>query len=58
MRKEYITEKKIYAEIRKHRLEDIAHVKAVIMELNGTLTVVKKSENLVHEYSLKDLIEK
>lgn len=58
MRKEYITEKEIYAEIRKYRLEDIADVKAVIMELNGTLTVVKKSENFVHESSLKDLIEK
>lgn len=58
MRKEYITEKEIYAEIRKYRLEDIAHVKAVIMELNGTLTVVKKSENFVHESSLKVLIEK
>lgn len=58
MRKEYITEKEIYAEIRKYRLEDIAHVKAVIMELNGTLTVVKKSENFVHKSSLKDLIEK
>ncbi|WP_395092517.1 DUF421 domain-containing protein [Vaginella massiliensis] len=58
MRKEYITEKEIYAVIRKYRLEDLAHVKAVIMELNGTLTVVKKSENFVHESSLKDLIEK
>lgn len=46
MTKEVITEEEIIAEIRKYRLERIDDVRAVVMELNGDITVVKKSEVL------------
>jgi uncharacterized membrane protein YcaP (DUF421 family) len=44
MKKEVITEGEIHAEIRKYRIENIADVRAVVLELNGELTVVKKSD--------------
>lgn len=44
MEKELITEEEILAEIRRFRLERIEDVRAVVMELNGELTVIKKSD--------------
>ncbi|RYY28950.1 MAG: DUF421 domain-containing protein [Chitinophagaceae bacterium] len=43
MKKEVITEGEIYAEMRANRLEQISDVRAVVLELNGEITVVKKS---------------
>lgn len=44
MLKEVITTEEIYAEIRKYRIEHLYDVRAVVMELNGEITVIKKSE--------------
>src|SRR5690606_1308063 len=52
MAKEIVTEEEIYSQIRKFRIERISDVKAVIMELTGELTVVKKSPG--GEYSSLD----
>ncbi len=43
MKKEVITESEIYAEMRANRLEQVSEVRAVVLELNGQITVVKKS---------------
>lgn len=43
---EVITREEIMAEIRKYRLERIDDVRAVVMELNGDITVVKKADVL------------
>jgi len=43
MNREVITTEEIYAEIRKYRLEHLNDVRAVVLELNGEITVVKKS---------------
>lgn len=55
MKKELITEEEIYAEIRQYRIERIADVRAVVMELNGEMTVVKKSDVLSARTSLDDI---
>lgn len=55
MLKEVITEEEIYAEIRKFRIENMDEVKAVVMELNGEITVVKKSDNPSSHTSLEDI---
>ncbi|MBD3581259.1 DUF421 domain-containing protein [Flavobacterium selenitireducens] len=44
MEREYITESEIIAEIRKYRINRIDRVKAVVLELNGEMTVVRKSD--------------
>ncbi|MBG6233580.1 uncharacterized membrane protein YcaP (DUF421 family) [Pedobacter sp. CAN_A7] len=54
MKKEVLTREEIYAEIRKFRMLDVDQVEAVVMELNGELTVIKKSQGVSHT-SLKDL---
>jgi uncharacterized membrane protein YcaP (DUF421 family) len=54
MKKEVLTREEIYAEIRKYRMLDVDQVEAVVMELNGELTVIKKSQRATHT-SLKDL---
>ena len=54
MDKEVLTHEEIYAEIRKYRMLDVDQVEAVVMELNGELTVIKKSQAVTHT-SLKDL---
>ena len=54
MKKEVLTEEEIYAEIRKYRLLDVDQVEAVVMELNGELTVIKKSAGVRHS-SLEDI---
>lgn len=42
MTKEVVTEEEIYAAVRKFRIYSLAQVRAVVMEINGELTVVKK----------------
>lgn len=55
MKRELITEEEIYDEIRKYRIENVADVRAVFMELNGELTVIKKSNDGAVNTSLEDL---
>src|SRR5690606_7887343 len=57
MKKELITEEEIYSEIRQYRIERIEDVRAVVMELNGEMTVVKKSDFLSKHTSLDDIIK-
>lgn len=54
MEKEVLTEEEVYAEIRKYRMLDVDHVEAVVMELNGELTVIRKSAGASHT-SLEDI---
>lgn len=54
MAKEVLTEEEIYAEFRKYRMLDVDQVEAVVMELNGELTVIKKSQGATHT-SLADI---
>jgi uncharacterized membrane protein YcaP (DUF421 family) len=54
MDKEVLTREEIFAEIRKYRLLDVDDVEAVVMELNGELTVIKKSAGVSHS-SLEDI---
>ncbi|MCD0490248.1 DUF421 domain-containing protein [Pedobacter sp. MC2016-14] len=54
MKKEVLTREEIYAEIRKFRMLDVDQVEAVVMELNGELTVIKKSVGTSHS-SLEDI---
>jgi uncharacterized membrane protein YcaP (DUF421 family) len=54
MKKEVLTKEEIYAEIRRYRMLDVDEVEAVVMELNGELTVIKKSSGASHT-SLEDL---
>ena len=56
MDKEVITKEEIYAEIRKFRLLQMEDVQAVVMELNGELTVVKKSAGNGGGTSLDDIL--
>ena len=55
MKKELITEEEIYAEIRSFRLESMDEVRAVVMELNGVITVVKKANSASVNTSLNDI---
>ena len=54
MDKEVLTQEEIYAEIRKYRMLDVDQVEAVVMELNGELTVIKKAAGVTRS-SLQDL---
>lgn len=55
LEKERITEKEILAEIRSYRLEQLSDVRAVVLEVNGTFSVIKKEAG-IHPTSLDDLI--
>ncbi|RZM11863.1 MAG: DUF421 domain-containing protein [Pedobacter sp.] len=55
LKKEALTKEEIYAEIRKYRMLDVDQVEAVVMELNGELTVIKKSIDVRHS-SLDDIV--
>jgi len=55
MKKEVITREEIYAEIRKFRIERMEDVKAVVMELNGEITVVKRAAPGSDHTSLEDI---
>lgn len=54
LEKEKITEKEIIAEIRGYRLEHLSDVRAVILEINGTFSVIKKGTG-IPPTSLDDL---
>lgn len=55
LKKERITKKEILAEIRSYRLEQLSDVRAVILEVNGTFSVIKKDVG-VPPLSLDDLM--
>jgi len=55
MEREVVTKEEVYAAIREFRLLRIEDVKAVVMELNGELTVVKKNEPDLENNSLQDI---
>jgi len=55
MEKELITEEEIYSEIRQYRIERMEDVRAVVMELNGEMTVIKKSQDGGGKTSLEDI---
>jgi len=55
MERELITKEEIYSEIRQYRIERVEDVRAVVMELNGEMTVIKKSSNPSGETSLDDI---
>jgi len=55
MNKEVITEEEIYAEIRRFRLESLDDVRAVVMELNGEISVIKKALITSGKTSLEDI---
>lgn len=57
LQKELITKEEVYAEIRSYKIENIDDVRAVVLELNGDMTVVKKSDILNKKTSLKDIIK-
>ena len=56
MLREAVTKEEIYAAVRKFRIYDLDQVQAVVMEINGELTVVKAiaHQGLLH-HSLTDL---
>lgn len=54
MKKELVKEEEIYAEIRQNSIERIDDVRAVVLELNGSMTVIKKSDLIAHHTSLDD----
>ncbi|RYD46604.1 MAG: DUF421 domain-containing protein [Verrucomicrobiaceae bacterium] len=55
LKRECITEEEVYAAVRAYRMEDMKLVRAVVMELNGELTVVKKGDPGANS-SLADLV--
>jgi uncharacterized membrane protein YcaP (DUF421 family) len=55
MKREGITHEEIYAEIRTFRLERLDAVRAVVLELNGEISVIKKAPVTAGETSLKDI---
>ena len=57
MEKEFVTKEEVYAAIREFRLYRIEDVLAVVMELNGQLSVVKRSLLPTEQHSLLDIDE-
>ncbi|RYE57864.1 MAG: DUF421 domain-containing protein [Sphingobacteriales bacterium] len=55
MEAEVITKEEIYAAVREFRIYSLDDVKAVVMEINGELTVVKKTDSPVARHSLADI---
>ena len=56
MRKERITKEEVLSEIRSYRLEHLSQVRAVVMEINGSFSVIKKSEGF--DVTSLDTLEK
>jgi len=56
MARELITEEEIYSEIRQFRIEQLEDVRAVVMELNGEISVIKKSKRSGSKTSLEDIL--
>jgi uncharacterized membrane protein YcaP (DUF421 family) len=57
MNREVVTEEEIYAAVREFRLYRLEDVQAVVMEINGSLTVVKKHPERSGHDSLSDIPE-
>ena len=55
LKRELITEEEIYSEVRQYRIERMEDVRAVVLELNGEMTVIRKSEKLTQKTSLEDI---
>lgn len=55
MKKEGITKEEIHAEIRLYRMERLDEVMAVVLELNGEISVIKKSPVKTGTSSLDDI---
>ena len=55
MKREGITKDEILAEVRMFRLERIDQVRAVVLELNGEISVIKKSSLAFGDTSLSDI---
>lgn len=55
MKREGVTKEEIFAEIRNYRLEQMNQVRAVVMELNGEISVIKKSDYPLGDTSLQDI---
>lgn len=56
MDRELITEEEIYSEVRQFRLKNMDDVWAVVLELNGEMSVIKKSDSLSDKTSLEDIL--
>ena len=57
MKSEGITKEEIYAEIRTYRLDGLDEVKAVVLEQNGKISVIKKSTVPPARSSLLDVLK-
>lgn len=55
MKREGITKEEVLAEIRNFRMEQINQVRAVVLELNGEISVIKKSDYPLGDTSLQDI---
>lgn len=55
MRREVVTREEIFAAVREYRLYSVDEVMAVVMELNGELTVIKKTVGNTERNSLVDI---
>lgn len=56
MQREVVTEEEIYAAVRKFRIYNMGEVQAVVMEINGELTVVRAQEGGAGDHhSLMDI---
>lgn len=56
MDREVVTKEEVYAAVRKFRIFNLRHVRAVVMEINGELTVVKNEiEQDDERHSLLDI---
>lgn len=56
MARELITEEEIYSEVRQFRLQNMDDVWAVVLELNGEMSVIKKSDPFSRKNSLEDIL--
>lgn len=56
MARELITEEEIYSEVRQFRLQNMDDVWAVVLELNGEMSVIKKSDPFSGKNSLEDIL--
>ena len=55
LNREVITKEEVYSQTRKLGIENMDDVRAVVMELNGEITVIKKSVSYVTDSSLQDI---
>ncbi|NBL63985.1 DUF421 domain-containing protein [Flavobacterium sp. NST-5] len=46
LKTEFITQEEIIAEVRKNGIEDLNEVRAIILEIDGNISIIKKSEKV------------